>query len=303
MQVAKSLFIVGVGRSGTSLLQSIIGTHSCVEVVPETSFLRRYVYNKHLTWDRLYDDQTLLRLPSLISAINNCQNERSRMIWAYKNTLLHSSKKNYVLDKDPRLIEYIDLLNLTNTDCKIILIRRDPRDVLLSKKLAKWSKGRTILSYLMASYIQLSDGWHHRNDKNFHLIDYELLLQEPKRQLQKLCHFLELEFESNMLNFQETSKKLIQKDELSWKKETMQPLLASNFGKWKDALTDVEAHASFLVAKSADPSISISEELNHNLVTKFKSLLLLNIVKIMAIPYRFQRKKNQDLVKSEIVND
>lgn len=301
MHVAKSLFIVGVGRSGTSLLQSIIGTHSSVDVISETSFLRRYAFNKNVAWDGIHNDEMLLRVPSLISEIKDCKNDRGGLIEAYKKGLLYPSKNRYVLDKDPRLIEYIDLLNLSNKDCKIIIIRRDPRDVLSSKKLAKWSKGRSILSYLLASYIQLSDGRCHRDDKNIHSLDYEMLLKEPIIQLQELCDFLELEFESNMLNFQDTSRKLIKKDELSWKKETMQPILASNFGKWKQVLTDVEACTSVMVAKSADPNIPIFDASKYSFLTRSKSVLLKNIVRLMVFVYLFLREKKQNFVKREIV--
>ena len=39
----RNLLIVGVGRSGTSLLQSMLAAHSGIVMMPETSFIRRYL--------------------------------------------------------------------------------------------------------------------------------------------------------------------------------------------------------------------------------------------------------------------
>jgi len=38
------IFIIGLGRSGTSLLQSILNAHSEIAFLPETHFLRKYVF-------------------------------------------------------------------------------------------------------------------------------------------------------------------------------------------------------------------------------------------------------------------
>ena len=46
----KKIFIVGVGRSGTSLLQSMFASHPEVKFIPETAFIRRYVLNGELEY-------------------------------------------------------------------------------------------------------------------------------------------------------------------------------------------------------------------------------------------------------------
>ena len=41
--IRKHLFIVGVGRSGTSLLQAMLASHAAIEIIPETGVLRNHV--------------------------------------------------------------------------------------------------------------------------------------------------------------------------------------------------------------------------------------------------------------------
>ena len=299
MQQAKPIFIVGVGRSGTSLLQSIVGTHSEIGVVPETSFLRRYALDAKINWETINCDEMLSRHPQLLHALSGIKQQRNELIEVYKKSIL-SSPQQYVLDKDPRLIEYVDLLNQMNSECKIIEIRRDPRDVLCSKKKANWSKGRSIISYLLASYIQLSDGRKHTNDNNFYSLQYEELLQDPIRQIKGICEFLDIQFEIGMLEFQQTAEKLIQSDELSWKKETLEPILKENIGKWKGELSDVESYSSTEVAISAVPEIQFNDSSDFGLFTKIKGKLLLLVIKFMSVPYLFMRKINRKLVKEDL---
>lgn len=299
MHNAKPLFIVGVGRSGTSLLQSIVGTHSLIDVVPETSFLRRYALNSKIDWNGIKDDEMLSRQPKLKSALLACKNDRMALIAAYEDTLLNN-QYHYVLDKDPRLIEFIPLLKQMNSECKIIEIRRDPRDVLASKKKASWSKGRSIISYLMASFIQLSDGKKHRGGDNVYSLDYEALLKSPEQEIKAICRFLELEFEINMMEFQSTAKKLVQSEELSWKKETLQPINNSNMGKWKSSLSDLEAHSSVLVACNADPTLAVKNKTAQNVYTWARSIVLLFGIKLLAIPYNLLRFKKYSAVYREL---
>ncbi len=49
MTDARSIFVVGVGRSGTSLLQSMLAAHSELAFPPETGFLRRYGADSTIT--------------------------------------------------------------------------------------------------------------------------------------------------------------------------------------------------------------------------------------------------------------
>ena len=49
VSIMKRLFIVGVGRSGTSLLQSMMAAHSKIVMMPETSFVRRYLVTSLLS--------------------------------------------------------------------------------------------------------------------------------------------------------------------------------------------------------------------------------------------------------------
>ena len=81
--------------------------------------------------------------------------EKSKnMIDVYRNITnfyLKNKNKEIIGDKDPKIIENIEVLNYFFPNSKIIHIIRDPRDVVLSRTKAKWSKNIHILC--IQSYI------------------------------------------------------------------------------------------------------------------------------------------------------
>lgn len=277
------LFIVGVGRSGTSLLQSMFAAHPAVAMLPETSFLRRYVsavpaadmVDKHgdrAFWEARYEsDERLQRLDrahwnravelalrgsASAGASGNLESTGSvvsplAQVSAIYRALLSPGVAGaqadtdpkeiaYTGDKDPRLIEFLPIVKELFPDSHVIQIVRDPRDVLLSKTKAHWSKARGLGGNLAAGRFQLDLGerfgwklWGWR----YHVVRYEDLLQAPERTLRRLTAEMDLEFERGMLEFGHAARRLGRGETEIWKAETLGPLLKNNTGKWREGLT------------------------------------------------------------------
>ncbi len=255
------LMIVGVGRSGTSLLQSMIAAHGDFSVVPETSFFRRYVVPRTLrssisengtdaARSLLLSDKFLERLELDIASIFDETISASaddvdasmyiRLLRAYaeKSGLMRFA------DKEPRAVESLPLIHDLWPDCKILHIYRDPRDVLASKKKAVWSRSGTAFRHVVAGRIQwyMSQRFKRQvGEGTYREIKYEELLDDPARELRSVCEWLGVEYRPEMLDFSSAAAGLISDDEYSWKKETTGPLLKSNHGKWKLELSQFEA--------------------------------------------------------------
>ena len=240
------IFIIGVGRSGTSLLQSILNSHSEISFLPETQFLRNYVFKKNILINesnyrqiikQLENDSRFSRLniyPELV--IEKSEN----MIDVYKsitNLFLKNKNKKIVGDKDPKIIENIKSLNYFFPNSKIIHIIRDPRDVVLSRTKARWSKKYPYFIHSIIYYLQMTLGrkmlYKYYSKSNYYELKYEDLIRESDYELKKICNFLGVEYEKNILNYQDSSSELVSKDEFDWKKETFNPVDSKNFNKWK----------------------------------------------------------------------
>jgi hypothetical protein len=260
------LFIVGVGRSGTSLVQSMLASHTEIAMMPETGFIRRYLMepilgrrSSGLGIDGVREDQYLRRwiesgiveTKDLFEKPNLGLDDYQRVSRAYGIAAGVATK--YVADKDPKVIETLPHLDKIFTEHRIIHVVRDPRDVILSKRKARWSENQSLLKMLVANRAQVSilETYLSISRERVLEIKYEDLISEPRKTLASICDFLELEFEEGMLNFQEQAAALVSEEELSWKKETFGPLLTKNSSKWKDEMRPKTIHLTEICCNRA----------------------------------------------------
>lgn len=253
------LFIVGVGRSGTSLLQSMLASHPLLSFSAETAFVRRFVARARLrtaiSHGNLKAAEVLLKGDSYFKRTGidpkillQRVNERGAVTDAavYLEMLKMQAEHNgkpIAGDKDPRCVEYLGLIRAVLPDAHVIHAIRDPRDVLLSRKRAKWSSGRSTTAHAFAARVQLELGCQQGPalfGERYHEIIYENLVQDPEAVLGCLCDRIGVPYDSAMLDFAGAAKKLVTPEEMEWKKETMGPLLRGNNGKWKNALSKRE---------------------------------------------------------------
>lgn len=231
----------------------MVGAHPSIAVSPETHFLRHYLLDRkgygrvstsgrHELLARLSADEEFLRagvdpvdlLPpgepiSLPAAYVRLANELAR----------RSGAEAYC-DKDPNLVDYLPALHAHFPEAYVIHLYRDPRDVVLSKTKAKWSRGRPYWLHALIGEAQLQRGLKYGPSlfrDRWISLRYEALLEDPGNVLSDLCRRLELPYAIEMLTFQETARDLVTERELSWKKETFKPLMRQNKAKWRTELT------------------------------------------------------------------
>jgi len=284
------IFIVGVGRSGTSLLQSMLASHSDLSFLPETAFIRKYIAKNKL--------KTTIHANGISSALEIIQNDKtlSRIEFDFSDCLssdlqnidlecykkmqldaMGSTGKSRFGDKDPRLIEFLPVVKQSFPEAFVVNIIRDPRDVLSSKKKAAWSAGRSTMFYAFANRVQLRLARQFGRKlfgKRYIEIVYEDLIKEPATQLKGLCNKLEMTYEDNLLDFGKQAKKLVSKAEKSWKKETFGPLLSDNADKWKQQLNDREVALTELSCVGA---FEIGNYKNSNAIKKLSIITKLGV--------------------------
>lgn len=249
-----AVFIVGVGRSGTSLVQSMLAAHPRVACLPETAFIRRMIFSGYLqsiyqkhgekaASKTLAKDDYFARTGLEATKVVARAAGRGRLLDAamYREMLASYSgeDRTWAGDKDPRTVEFLPLLAAVLPNVHVIHVFRDPRDVLASKKKAAWSKKGHVWKHVFANRVQFAIGSRlgpKLFGKKYHEICYEELLFAPEKVLSGLCRDLGLEYDQKILSFGDAAKKLVADKEISWKKETLGPLLTENREKWKKEL-------------------------------------------------------------------
>lgn len=254
------IYIIGVGRSGTSLLMTLLNGHSQIAFTPETHFLRFYLGNSEIKeeiegygpdrFKKMLDQDDYfnrLQIPSEVLLRDYLHNEKPfDLKQVYLDMLqlyLDKKGKRLIGDKDPRYIDYLNVVKDMTPNAKVIHIYRDPRDVVLSKTKAHWSAHRPYWLNAMISQIQLKDGRKRARelfDTHYYELSYESLITDPEVTLSKLLGFLKLKFEPDMLELKSSASELVDQAELQWKDQTFNALQSKNKEKWKKSFSPLQ---------------------------------------------------------------
>jgi hypothetical protein len=286
----KSVFIVGSGRSGTSLLQSMLDSHSEITFFKENQFLRTVYFGNSNIKNFITEKHDRIDYLSF----NDYSNIDDPVLFYNKlKSLINSSQHlKYVGDKDPRLIDYVDKLPALFGDSKIIVMNRNPGDIILSRTKAEWSNKWPFSLQLIIVRGQLN--YFLKNKKSIsesQLIEvsYENLISQPEETLKMITNFLDIKFENIMLDFQKSSKRLTSINELQWKKNIFNKIDSSNSNIWK---TEFSESRKFMIYNVFNDSYR-NENMEFNLsffekmFLKIKLLFLIFISRFYFLRLKF----------------
>lgn len=214
-------FIIGRSRSGTTLLRSLMDSHSKISIPKECTFILQLSrkYKKINIWDSYKINSFLndLKLCWQYKELGIDESKLKSEIEKYapeidykticKLVLFNSNKSEnniiYLGDKNPSYSIYFnELYKIFKNDCKYIYIQRDYRDQFLSQKNAGIEIPNVVVSakrWVKAyeNYLRISE----KKPSNCYFLSYENLVTNTEVELKKICKFLLLDYESGMLNF------------------------------------------------------------------------------------------------------
>ena len=205
---AGPFFIVGCGRSGTTLLRSMLDNHPQVGVPLESLFIIDYlisqrspsVLRKLLPREYELAEWGLTCTPDDLS---DCATA-AEMIDRLHRLYLRTHGKSRWGQKTPRFVRYGELLLSTFPEARFVHMIRDPRAVARSLVRSEVHRS-TVLHAAQRWVTDVSAGLDlERNhpDKVLRL-RYESMVSEPEVELRRVCDFLDLEFVERMLRFHE----------------------------------------------------------------------------------------------------
>jgi hypothetical protein len=224
-------FIVGWGRSGTTLLRAMLAAHPEMAVPPESHFLvpmagRRYRYERDGALDarRFLDDLFVafgrrMRVWSLEREDVVSRFDRSppatfadAMRAVYAAYAEAGGRRRYG-DKTPIHVLHVDMLAALFPETRFIHIVRDGRDTALSY-LDQTFGPNTIAEAAVRWQRAVRAG--RRSGRllgpgRYREVRYEDLLDDPEAHVRDLCAFVDLEFDRGMLDYHERADSLLER--------------------------------------------------------------------------------------------
>ena len=191
-------------RSGTSLVEQIISSHSNVFGGGELPFLSNSIHNKILDNQQL----TSIKNNDLTNLLEIIQEE-----YISKISKIDSSDKVFI-DKAPLNFRYIGFIKKVFPNSKIINCNRDPIDICWSNYKNYFSTSLPFSNNLnnLAKYYSLYQNyikfWKELFADEFFNINYEKLVENPKQEIKNLLAFCNLEWEENCLKHENNSKSI-----------------------------------------------------------------------------------------------
>lgn len=262
------LFIVGRGRSGTSLLQTILNTHPQISVAPESQFimfLRRRYQNTDWSESKIEKFSRDLWLeermenwhlePEVLKQELLKHNENAEFATLCKEVYYQyglSKQKEHlkvVGDKNPHYALYLKHLINLYPNARFVHIVRDPRDTILSYKAVNFDADHTsTLANRWNIYNKAILKFSRNMPEKFHFLRFEDLLANPEETLTKLCGFLGVEYDPEMLNFYKKE----QDWEAGFRKNLKNPLDPKKAFRWKQDMSPANIqYASAITRKMA----------------------------------------------------
>lgn len=201
LKTRKLIFIVGMPRSGTSLVEQILSAHSSVYGGGELNFLNKIIENKFLKDTKIDQKQ----IENLIKESNK---EYLKKISFYEN-----SKKDFT-DKAPLNFRYVGFIKNIFPNAKIINCLRDPTDIYWSN-FKNYFSGSLFFSNDLSDikkfyelYDDLMTFWHSKFPNYIYDLKYDELVNNPKKEILKLLQYLELNWDEKCLRHDKNKRSI-----------------------------------------------------------------------------------------------
>ena len=237
-------FLIGFPRSGTTLLDTILRSHSQTLVLEE----KPHILNIRHDFYKNHDLNDILQIT---------KNDKIKMQEQYFNSFDYKSDK-LIVDKYPLNLIELGFIKTLFPDSKIILALRHPLDCIISCVLTSFKMNEGMVnfeninttSFFYNECFELLFKYFHYYEINYHQIKYENVIINFSEEINKLINFLNLDFEESINNFQKTAKQREKINTPSYD-QVIQPLYSSSINRYKnfDEIKNIKLDMKFWINK------------------------------------------------------
>ena len=229
------IYVVGLPRSGSTLVEQILASHSSVEgtfELPNILTMVREIDHANPEHDAY---------PEGVRALPFDQFALLGRRYLEETAPIRSGRQHFI-DKMPNNFSHVGLIHGILPDAIVIDVRRHPMDSCFSTYKQHFAEGQSFsydlddLGRYFRCYMSLMDHWDEVLPGKVLHLQYEHLVRDPETHIRRLLAHCGLEFEPACLAFHETKRPV----RTASSEQVRQPLYSSGIGYWKNFATQLE---------------------------------------------------------------
>lgn len=263
---AAPVFVLGVPRSGTTLLALMLDAHSRIAIPYESHFMVSYFESGELNNDlneiaarrnlvcRILNEPYVrgwdYRVQFADIDLDQCGSLAGAIDQVFSAYARHHNKCRWG-DKTPRYTRFPYVINRLFPRCKFVHIIRDGRDVALSLARQRWGANHWYrgLEFWQDTVTRTRDMLRMLPCERVHELRFEDLVENPDSSMHHVCEFLGIEYESGMIrDYQEHAAEKVGNRITAHHVHLQRPPSLSETGKWMSQLSRVDQAIAFEIA-------------------------------------------------------
>ncbi len=202
------IFIVGLPRAGSTLLEQILASHSQVEgtaELPDIIAISRRLGQRSRK-------SPAGRYPEILTELSADQVRALGEGYLESTRIQRHHDRPFFIDKMPNNFQHVGLIHLILPNARIIDARRHPLAGCFSCYKQLFARGQTFtysltdLGHYYRDYVRLMDHWDEVLPGRVLRVEYEDMVSDTEAQIRRLLAYCGLEFEEQCVRFYETER-------------------------------------------------------------------------------------------------
>lgn len=228
---ADPIFIVGLPRSGSTLLEQILASHSLVEGTQELADIPRIV--QELMGREPESDNP--RYPAVLKHLS-AEDYRALGEKYLADTKIYRTGRPYFIDKMPNNFRHIGLIHLMLPNAKIIDARREPMACCFSNFKQLFAAGQEFtysledIARYYRTYVALMKHWDSVLPNKILRVEHENVVDDLESNVRRILAFCGLEFEPACVEFYKTERSV----RTASSEQVRQPIYREGLDQWRN---------------------------------------------------------------------
>ncbi len=225
------VFVVGLPRSGSTLLEQILSSHSQVDGTLELP----NILSLSQRLRRRARQGAAGAYPAVLNELSDEEFEKFGREYI-EDTRIHRQNAPFFVDKMPNNFRHIGLIHMILPNAKIIDARRNPMSCCFSGYKQLFAEGQEFTYDLedvgryYRDYVELMDHWDAVLPGKVLRVQYEDVVADIESQVRRILEYCDLEFETSCVDFYRTERSV----RTPSSEQVRQPIFTSGLDYWRN---------------------------------------------------------------------